>query len=82
MESAIGDVIVLDHIAKRFGGFVAVEDACFSIGRGEFFSLLGPSGCGKTTILKMIAGFEMPTARRHHAGGHRRLVACRRTSAT
>ena len=56
------DVIVLDHVAKRFGGFVAVEDACFSIARGEFFSLLGPSGCGKTTILKMIAGFEMPTA--------------------
>jgi spermidine/putrescine transport system ATP-binding protein len=52
------DVIVLDHVAKRFADFVAVQDACFTIGRGEFFSMLGPSGCGKTTMLRMIAGFE------------------------
>ena len=32
------------------------------IHRGEFFSLLGPSGCGKTTLLRMLAGFEEPTA--------------------
>ncbi|MFV0309053.1 MAG: polyamine ABC transporter ATP-binding protein, partial [Desertimonas sp.] len=44
--------------------FVAVERADFVIGRSEFFSLLGPSGCGKTTLLKMIAGFEQPTAGR------------------
>ena len=55
------DVIVLDHVAKRFADFVAVQDACFSIGRGEFFSMLGPSGCGKTTTLRMIAGFEQPS---------------------
>jgi spermidine/putrescine transport system ATP-binding protein len=59
-----GDVIVLDHVAKRFGAFVAVQDACFGIGRGEFFSMLGPSGCGKTTTLRMIAGFESPTSGR------------------
>ena len=58
------DVIVLDHVNKRFGDFVAVQDACFSIGRGEFFSMLGPSGCGKTTTLRMIAGFESPTSGR------------------
>jgi spermidine/putrescine transport system ATP-binding protein len=40
---------------------VAVNEADFSIGSGEFFSLLGPSGCGKTTTLRMIAGFETPT---------------------
>lgn len=55
------DVIVLEAVRKEFGDFVAVESADFSIGRGEFFSLLGPSGCGKTTLLKMIAGFEQPT---------------------
>ena len=55
------DVIVLDHVKKRFGDFVAVQDAEFSIGRGDFFSMLGPSGCGKTTTLRMIAGFESPT---------------------
>lgn len=56
------DVIVLDAVRKEFGDFVAVEEANFSIARGEFFSLLGPSGCGKTTLLKMIAGFEQPTS--------------------
>ena len=59
--SARDDVIVLAGVRKEFGSYVAVEEADFSIGRGEFFSLLGPSGCGKTTLLKMIAGFEQPT---------------------
>jgi len=55
-------VIEIDHVVKRFGDFVAVDDANFSIGQGEFFSMLGPSGCGKTTTLRMIAGFEQPTS--------------------
>jgi spermidine/putrescine transport system ATP-binding protein len=54
-------VISIDHVMKRFGAFVAVDDAHFDIRRGEFFSMLGPSGCGKTTTLRMIAGFEQPT---------------------
>ena len=54
-------VITLDHVVKRFGSYVAVQEADFAIERGEFFSLLGPSGCGKTTTLRMIAGFEQPT---------------------
>ncbi len=41
---------------------MAVADADFAIGAGEFFSMLGPSGCGKTTTLRMIAGFETPTS--------------------
>jgi spermidine/putrescine transport system ATP-binding protein len=57
-------VIALDHVAKRFGDFVAVHDADFAIAPGEFFSLLGPSGCGKTTTLRMIAGFEQPSSGR------------------
>jgi spermidine/putrescine transport system ATP-binding protein len=63
-EAAPGPVIVLDHVSKRFSDFVAVHDADFSIGRGEFFSMLGPSGCGKTTTLRMIAGFESPSSGR------------------
>ncbi len=55
-------VIGIEHVTKRFGDFVAVDDAHFDIRRGEFFSMLGPSGCGKTTTLRMIAGFEQPTA--------------------
>ncbi|WP_101947040.1 ABC transporter ATP-binding protein [Mycobacterium sp. 3519A] len=51
----------IDHVTKRFGDYVAVTEADFSIASGEFFSMLGPSGCGKTTTLRMIAGFETPT---------------------
>ena len=54
-------VVKLDKVRKQYGSFVAVHEANFSIGRGEFFAMLGPSGCGKTTTLKMIAGFEQPT---------------------
>jgi spermidine/putrescine transport system ATP-binding protein len=54
-------VIGIEHVTKRFGDFVAVQDSNFDIQRGEFFSMLGPSGCGKTTTLRMIAGFEQPT---------------------
>jgi spermidine/putrescine transport system ATP-binding protein len=57
-------VITIDHVVKRFGSYVAVQDADFAIERGEFFSLLGPSGCGKTTTLRMIAGFEQPSSGR------------------
>jgi spermidine/putrescine transport system ATP-binding protein len=55
---------VLDRVRKEFGTFVAVREAHFAIGQGEFFAMLGPSGCGKTTTLKMIAGFESPTSGR------------------
>ncbi|HHN93188.1 MAG TPA: ABC transporter ATP-binding protein [Anaerolineae bacterium] len=54
--------VELEHVTKRFGNVVAVNDVTLRIAEGEFFSLLGPSGCGKTTTLRMIAGFEMPTA--------------------
>jgi spermidine/putrescine transport system ATP-binding protein len=57
-------VITVDRATKRFGDYVAVDDVTLDIGRAEFFSLLGPSGCGKTTTLRMIAGFEQPTAGR------------------
>jgi putative spermidine/putrescine transport system ATP-binding protein len=44
------------------GGVRAVDAVAMDIRQGEFFSLLGPSGCGKTTTLRMIAGFEIPSA--------------------
>jgi ABC-type Fe3+/spermidine/putrescine transport system ATPase subunit len=59
-------VLALRRVTKDFGAGPsiqrAVADVSLEIPRGEFFSLLGPSGCGKTTILRMIAGFETPTA--------------------
>jgi spermidine/putrescine transport system ATP-binding protein len=49
-------------LTKRFGETAAVDAVSLDIRKGEFFSLLGPSGCGKTTLLRMIGGFEEPTA--------------------
>jgi spermidine/putrescine transport system ATP-binding protein len=54
----------IEHVTKRFGDVTAVNDVDLQIGSGEFFSLLGPSGCGKTTTLRLVAGFETPTAGR------------------
>jgi len=54
--------VELVRVKKQFGETVALDDATLQIRDGEFFSLLGPSGCGKTTSLRLIAGFEMPSA--------------------
>ena len=52
----------LTALAKRFGQNNVVHSFDLAVERGEFISLLGPSGCGKTTVLRMIAGFETPSA--------------------
>jgi spermidine/putrescine transport system ATP-binding protein len=54
--------IRLEDVTKRVDDVVAVDDLSLDIERGSFFALLGPSGCGKTTTLRMIGGFEDPTA--------------------
>jgi spermidine/putrescine transport system ATP-binding protein len=61
-----GGSVELVSLTKRFapGHPAAVDDIGLSVASGEFFSLLGPSGCGKTTTLRLIAGFEAPTAGR------------------
>jgi spermidine/putrescine transport system ATP-binding protein len=56
--------IRLTDLAKHFRDVKAVDNVSLDIDSGEFFSLLGPSGCGKTTTLRMIGGFELPTAGR------------------
>lgn len=54
--------VELRKVFKVFNGETAVRGVEFGIRRGEFFSILGPSGCGKTTTLRLIGGFEMPSA--------------------
>ncbi|MFL5644264.1 MAG: ABC transporter ATP-binding protein [Chloroflexota bacterium] len=56
--------VQLESVVKRYGDVVAVDGIDLEVRDGEFFSMLGPSGSGKTTTLRMIAGFETPTAGR------------------
>jgi len=52
----------LDGVTKAFGATTALDGVSLDVRDGEFFTLVGPSGCGKTTTLRMVAGFEEPTA--------------------
>src|SRR5436190_9406822 len=61
--------IRLTGLRKQFGDVAAVQSLDLDIVDGEFFSMLGPSGSGKTTVLRMVAGFETPTAGRVELSG-------------
>ncbi|MCC7375646.1 MAG: ABC transporter ATP-binding protein [Verrucomicrobiales bacterium] len=73
-EGANGSAMVrFERVSKTFTGgptpVLAVDGVSLEIRAGEFFTLLGSSGCGKTTLLRMLGGFETPTAGRIHLGG-------------
>lgn len=55
-------MIELDHIVKKFGDLVAVNDLSLTVKQGEFFAVLGPNAAGKTTTIKILAGLMKPTA--------------------
>ena len=58
METAVR----FERVSRHFGEVKAVDQVSFEVADGEFFAMLGPSGSGKTTCLRLIAGFEQPTA--------------------
>ena len=57
-------LLEIDRVVKRFGTVTAVDEVSLAVRENEFFALLGPSGCGKTTLLRVLAGFEAPSAGR------------------
>lgn len=61
-EGPDGPAVELSNVTRRFGGVCALNGVDLSVRRGEFISLLGPSGCGKTTLLRLIAGLDLPDA--------------------
>ena len=74
MEKKKSVAVTLDRVTKVFKNtkgrpdVVAVHESNFTVNAGELVTLLGPSGCGKTTTLRMIAGFELPSAGKIHIG--------------
>ena len=61
-EADAPTALELEGVTKRYAETTAVDDVSLAVREGEFFTLVGPSGCGKTTTLRLIAGFEEPTA--------------------
>jgi iron(III) transport system ATP-binding protein len=68
MDRTAGGV-VFEHVTKRYGEVVAVDDVSFRVAPAELVTLLGPSGCGKTTTLRMVAGLEAVSGGRILIGG-------------
>ncbi len=69
--------IEIVRVSKRFGPQQVLDDASLQVQDGEFVSLVGPSGCGKTTLLRMIAGLEVPTSGNVLVNGDQPSSACR-----
>jgi spermidine/putrescine transport system ATP-binding protein len=71
MAVAVPLAVEIQNLTRRFGEVSALDSVSLEIQQGEFFSLLGPSGCGKTTLLRLIAGLDVPDSGAIRIGGNR-----------
>jgi ABC-2 type transport system ATP-binding protein len=69
-DKSTGNSIVADHLVKKFGELVAVNDINFTVGERELFGLLGPNGAGKTTLIRMLTTLTPPTSGTARIAGH------------
>jgi len=60
-SASTSPVLVVENVAMRFGGLVAISDMNFHVKEGELLSLIGPNGAGKTTAFNIITGYQRPT---------------------
>jgi len=63
-------MIELQHVVKRFGDLVAVNDLSLTVNKGEFFAILGPNAAGKTTTIRILTGLIKPTAGSARVAGY------------
>lgn len=64
------NTIVVEHLVKKFGDLIAVNDISFDVRQGEIFGLLGPNGAGKTTLIRMMTTLTPPTSGTAIVAGH------------
>ncbi|MEI6290793.1 MAG: ATP-binding cassette domain-containing protein [Chloroflexota bacterium] len=69
-NKTVKPAIEVDHLTRKFGEFVAVDDVSFSVAAGEIFGWLGPNGAGKTTTIRMLLGLIKPTSGRMSVLGY------------
>jgi ABC-2 type transport system ATP-binding protein len=69
-EPTLGHAVEVDHLTKRFGELVAVNDISFNVNHKEIFALLGPNGAGKTTLIRMMTTLTPPTSGTARIAGH------------
>jgi ABC-2 type transport system ATP-binding protein len=70
MTTSDSNVVSVEDLEKRFGGFLAVDKITFSVKRGEIFGFLGPNGAGKSTTIRMLCGIITPTSGQGVVAGH------------
>jgi ABC-2 type transport system ATP-binding protein len=70
MDSNTSEAVEVDHLTKRFGDLIAVNDISFNVRHQEIFGLLGPNGAGKTTLIRMMTTLTPPTSGTARIAGH------------